>query len=248
MAVFTPDERERLRNELVSVAQEDPNLSGAAHTGSRASSRLDRWSDIDLAVCLRPDASRDQVVTEWTERLYRDHDAVAHIDVTRGPTLFRVFLLGNTLQVDVSFWRAEDFGATGPSFMAIFGQPGERRDPPQPNPIALSGMAWLYALHVRSSLARARNLQAEYMLNGMRDHVCQLACLRCGVTPHQGRGLDDLPAPERDTAAAYVPRSLESSELRRALQSTMRGLLRELEHVDATIAARLSGPLNEIVA
>jgi hypothetical protein len=115
-------------------------------------------------------------------------------------------------------------------------------------PIALSGMAWLHTLHVRSSLARARNLQAEYMLNGMRDGVCQLACLRCGVTPHQGRGLDDLPAPERDTAAAYVPGSLESSELRRTFQSTMRGLLRELEHVDPAIAAKLSGPLNEIVA
>jgi predicted nucleotidyltransferase len=68
MAIFTRVERERLRDSLVSAAQDDPNLSGAAHTGSRASSRLDRWSDIDLAICLRSHASREQVVTDWTER------------------------------------------------------------------------------------------------------------------------------------------------------------------------------------
>jgi hypothetical protein len=187
-------------------------------------------------------------VAEWTERLYRKHDAVAHVDVMRGATLFRVFLLGNTLQVDLAFWRAEDFAATGPKFLLVFGQAREPQHPPQPNPIALGGMAWLYALHVRSSLARGRNLQAEYMLSGMRNYVCELACLRCGVTSYQGRGLDDLPLLEREAAAACVPRSLECSELKRAFQSTMQGFLRELQHVDGAMAARLSRPLHEIAA
>jgi hypothetical protein len=248
MAIFTPDERERLRGEFISAVQKDPDLCGAAHTGSGASSTLDRWSDIDLALCLKPDASHKRVVTAWTERLYRDHGAVAHVDVMRGPTLFRVFLLGNTLQVDIAFWRAEDFAATGPNFRLIFGQPKPPRYTPQPNALSLVGMAWLYALHVRSSLARGRVLQAEYMLSGMRNQVCELACLRCGMTPHQGRGLDDLPALERHTAAICIPRSMGTSELKRAFQTTMRALLEEIGHVDGEVAIRLSGPLNEIVA
>ena len=248
VTIFTPDERERLRGELISAAQKDPSLCGAAHTGSAASSRLDRWSDIDLALCLRPDASHERVVAEWTESLYRNHGAVAHVDVMRGSTLFRVFLLENTLQVDVAFWRAEDFAATGPNFSLIFGQARPPQLAPQPNPLPLIGMAWLYALHVRSSLARARVLQAEYMLRGMRNHVCELTCLRCGVTPHQGRGLDDLPALERASAATCIPSSLEPSELRRAFQSTMRKLLEELLDVNTELATRLSGPLNEIVS
>ena len=248
MAIFTPDERERLRGELITAAQKDPNLCGAAHTGSGASSRLDRWSDIDLALCLKPGPSYDRVVAEWTELLYRHHGAVAHVDVMRGSTLFRVLLLENTLQVDVAFWRTEDFAATGPNFLLIFGQAKPPQHTPPPTPVSLIGMAWLYALHVRSSLARGRILQAEYMLSGMRNHVCELLALRCGVTPHQGRGLDDLPALERDTAAICIPHSLEPSELKRTFHSTMRALLEEVRHVDGEVAIRLSGPLNEIVA
>lgn len=246
MAIFTPAEREWLGGELISAAQKDPNLCGAAHTGSGASARLDRWSDIDLALCLKPDASHERVVGEWTELLYR-HRAVAHLDIMRGPTLFRVFLLEHTLQVDVAFWRAQDFAAIGPNFRLIFGRAGPPHHTPAPDPFSLIGMAWLYALHVRSSLARGRILQADYMLSGMRNHVSELAALRCGVDPHQARGLDDLPGLERDIAASHIPRSLEPSELKRAFQSTMRALLEEVRHADGEVAIRLSGPLNDII-
>ena len=85
--LFTADERERLRDELVSAAQNDASVCGAAHTGSAASSRLDRWSDIDLAVCLASAASQEHVVAEWTDRLHSQHRAVAHVDVMRCATL-----------------------------------------------------------------------------------------------------------------------------------------------------------------
>jgi hypothetical protein len=248
--IFTPDDRERLRDKLVAAAQHDANLCGAAHTGSAASSQLDRWSDIDLALCLKPTASYDQVVAEWTDRLYQRHDAVAHMDVMRGPTLFRVFLLKNTLQVDVAFWRAEDFGAIGPNFRLIFSREGGESKPPHPeaqsNPQVLVGMAWLYALHVRSSLARGRVLQTDYMLSGMRNHVFELTCLRCGVIAKQGRGLDDLPAAEREIAAQCIPRSLDPAELKRAFQNTMDALAREIQHVDRELERKLTGVLQNI--
>lgn len=248
MAIFNPERREILRSELVAAARNDPDLCGAAHTGSAASLGVDRWSDIDLALCLKPGACQAEVVAAWTERLYRTEGAVAHVDVMRGSTLFRVFLLEDTLQVDVAFWSAEDFAPIGPSFQLIFGQSGPPKTAPLPDPRSLIGMAWLYALHVRSSLARGRVLQAEYMLSGMRDQVSQLACLRCGVTPHQGRGLDDLPPPERDRAAQCMPRRLEPLELQRAFQTAMQVLLEEIGHVDGETASRLSGPLQALVA
>jgi hypothetical protein len=247
VSIFTPDQREQLRKELVSAAQNDSDLCGAAHTGSAASLRLDRWSDIDLALCLKPTASHDQVVAKWAERLYRRYEAVAHVDVMRGATLFRVFLLKNTLQVDVAFWNAADFAAIGPNFRLIFGDAKEPRPSPPPNRNSLIGMAWLHALHVRSSIARSRRLQADYMLSGMRNHVFELTCLRCGVIAQQGRGLDDLPPSERDAAAACLPQSLEPPELRRAFQNTMRALLREIHQVDSELETRLSAPLNAMI-
>ena len=247
MSIFTADEREQLRAELVSAAREDPNLCAAAHTGSAATSRLDRWSDIDLALRLKPGASCSQVVEEWTWRLYQRHQAVAHVDIMRGPTLFRVFLLKNTLQVDVAFWSDAEFAAIGPSFKLIFGEANPTQPSPPANPDALIGMAWLYALHVRSSLARGRLLQSEFMLSGMRNHVLELACLRCGTIAHQGRGLDDLPLPERESAAACFPKSLGPAELQRAFQAQMQALLKEVRHIDGKLENRLSPTLNAML-
>jgi hypothetical protein len=50
---------------------------------------------------LVPDAILDHVLVDWTTRLYRDHAAVASYDVKRGDILYRVFLLDNTLQIDL---------------------------------------------------------------------------------------------------------------------------------------------------
>jgi len=245
--IFIPEEREQLRQELVAAAQSDPNLCGAAHTGSAASSRLDRWSDVDLALCIKSTASHDEVVAGWTDRLYQRHNAVTHVDVMHGATLFRVFLLKNTLQVDLAFWSAADFGAIGPNFQLIFGVANSPRPAPVPNVQTLIGMAWLYGLHVRSSLARGRRLQTEYMLGGMRNHVLELACVRCGVVAHQGRGLDDLPLPEREMAAACLPKSLDPSELQSAFRATMQALLKEVGQVDQELETRLAGPLNDML-
>jgi hypothetical protein len=152
------------------------------------------------------------------------------------------------LQVDIAFWRAEEFGAIGPHFRLIFGEAKPSRPEAQSNPQILIGMAWLYALHVRSSLARGRVLQGEYMLSGMRNHVFELACLRCGVVAKQGRGLDDLPAAERETAARCIPLSLDALELKRAFHDAMEMLVREIGQVDAELEIKLAGVLKDIAA
>jgi hypothetical protein len=248
VGIFAPEERERLREELVAAARQDANLCGAAHTGSAAGSILDRWSDIDLALGLKATASYDQVIAEWTERLYQHYGTVAHVDVMRGTTLFRVFLLRNTLQVDIAFWREEEFGAIGPNFRLIFGEAKTPRSAPESNAQDLIGMAWLYALHVRSSLERGRILQAEYMLSGMRNQVFELTCLRCGVVAKQGRGLDDLPAEEKDGAARCVPSSIESAELKRAFRCTMEVLVREMRRLEREPESGMIAALKEMVS
>lgn len=109
-------------------------------------------------------------------------------------TLFRVFLLSSSLQVDLSFWTADTFAASGASFRLLFGESNEPRHPRSFAPEALIGMGWLYALHARSSIARGRALQALHMINGVREQIITLACLRHELPAHQGRGVDDLPA------------------------------------------------------
>ncbi len=85
--VFTQEQRERLRKGLVSAAYADTRITGAAVTGSAAVGREDRWSDIDLALCVAADADHEQVLADWTDRMYREHAAVHHVDVTRCDSL-----------------------------------------------------------------------------------------------------------------------------------------------------------------
>jgi predicted nucleotidyltransferase len=244
--VFTVEERGRLREELISAAHDDARVTGAALTGSAAVGREDRWSDIDLALCVADEADHARVVADWTELMYREHAAVHHLDVDRGGTLYRVFLLDSTLQVDVSFWPAAEFGATAPTFRLLFGTANDRPMTPAPTAVELIGWSWLYALHARSSIARGRVWQAEYMISGMRDHVLALACLRHGVPAVEGRGMDNLPAAVTDALAGALVRSLDVAELRRAFGVTSRALLPEVERADAELARRLAGPLHEL--
>lgn len=58
---------EGLRDELVLAAQADARISAAALVGSLALGREDRWSDIDLALCVDDNAERPAVIAEWTD-------------------------------------------------------------------------------------------------------------------------------------------------------------------------------------
>jgi len=245
--MFTAEQREQIRGQLVKAAQEDTRISGAAHLGSAAADRLDEWSDIDLALCISPEADLKEVISGWTRHLYEHHDAVTHCDVKRGETLYRVFLLRNTLQVDVSFWLAKDFRAFGPKFKLIFGVPNEPHPVPSPDAAELIGLAWLYALHVRSSILRRRLLQAEYMLSAMRDQVLGLACLRNDLPSRDGRGFDDLGADPRTRILDCYPKSLASEELSRAFHNTTQVLLSEIRLADPEQANSIESLLADLV-
>jgi hypothetical protein len=247
-SIFTPEYREYLRGELVAAANADTRIVAAAHLGSAALDRLDRWSDVDMALCLSPDADLSQVLHDWTTRLYDDYAAAATYDVRRGAILYRVFLLDNTLQVDLSFWRPHEFRAIGEQFKLIFGTANDPLPSPAPESGDLIGMAWLYALHARSSIARRCFLQAEYMLSGMRDNVLALACKRHGVAAVQGRGLDDLPQEVRGRAADSLVGSLDPAELIQALRLTTAFLQDEISYVDTDLASRLAIPMEKIVS
>jgi nucleotidyltransferase-like protein len=245
--VFTPHRRSRLLDDLVAAARRDPRITAAALTGSAALGRADEWSDIDLALRLAPDADPAAVVDDWTARM-AGHATVDTLDVRAGGTLFRVFLLADTLQVDLSFWPDAEFGATGPAFELVFGDATGQEPVGPPAATGLVGAGWLHALHARSSIARGRAWQAEYMISGMRDQVLALACLSHGVPAVQARGVDDLPPAVTAALAPTLVRSLDVAELARAFAAVTEALVAEAELVDPELGRRLAGPLRELAA
>lgn len=232
---------------LVAAARVDERIMAAAVVGSAAVDREDEWSDIDLAFGLAADSEPADVGDAWTARMYDDHGALDHLDVWSGSTLFRVFLLSSSMQVDLSFWPWETSAPSGTSFRLLFGEASDPSPSSSPSPASLIGMGWLYALHARSSIARGRNLQALYMVNGLRDHVVSLECLRHGLPADQGFGVDDLPPHAMQTIADTLVRRLRRHELSTAFPNAIAALIDEAEQVDRGLASRLREPARELV-
>jgi Nucleotidyltransferase domain len=244
--VFTPEERERLREELIAAAKADERISGVAVTGSAARGAVDRWSDIDLAFGVADPAMLKEALADWTDRMRGERGAVHHFDVTRGSWVYRVFLLKSTLQVDLAFAPAADFGALSPTFRLVS---GSSVDLPQAQPPATEeviGLGWLYALHSRSCIERGNVWQAEYMISAVRDQALALAALRHGLPASQGRGFDGLPNAVKSEFEGALVRSLDVDELRRAFGAATHCLLLEVGRSDRDLAASLEGPLNEL--
>jgi hypothetical protein len=90
----------------------------------------------DLALGIANVAALGRVVADWTDRMYQAHEAVHHVDVVHERILYRVFLLASTLQVDLAFWPAAEFSATGPTFRLLFGTANERPCDRRPSPLS----------------------------------------------------------------------------------------------------------------
>ena len=246
--MFTREERERLRTTLVTAARADKRITGAALTGSAARDGEDEWSDIDLAFGVRDAGLLHQTLDDWTSRMVEDHGALATFDVTRGNAVYRVFFLRNTLQVDLAFFPASEFGALAPTFRLLFGESVELPHVPSPRAENLIGMAWLHAIHARSCIKRGKHWQAEYMISAVRDHALALAALRLGLPAAEGRGTDQLPQEITRPLEGALVRTLVARELSRAFAVAVAGLLSEVHHADHSLAARLEGPLTELTA
>jgi hypothetical protein len=245
--MYSADERERVRADLINAARADPRVSGIALTGSASIGREDHWSDIDLAFGIDQASQIEPAVVDYTTRMHEQHGAVDQLDVRRDTWLYRVFLLSSGLQVDLAFAPQGDFGARAPTFRLLSGRAAE---PPHMQPPAaeqLIAFAWLYALHVRSAVARGKLWQAEYMVHAVRDYVLAAACRRHEAPAVEGRGMDQLPdAVSRPLRQALVTR-LEAHEIVRAFGVVVDCLIHEAEQTDASLAARLTPVLRDLL-
>jgi len=246
--MFTEAERDRLRARLLDRARADKSLMGAAMTGSAALGGADRWSDIDLFFGVAEGLAPEDVLDDWSRFMYRGLGALHHFDVRAAPAIYRAFLLPACLEVDLAFAPAAAFGARGPHFRAVFGEPAEQPDMPRASRDHRIGLAWHHALHAWMCIERGKVWQAEYWISAIRDEGLALACLRLGRPTDYAKGVDNLPPELTAPWEEALVRALTPAELRRALGVATTALLGELREADAALAARLEGPLRELAA
>lgn len=246
--MFSMVDRSGLLDYLVGQARSDESITAAALVGSLARHEADSWSDIDLALRVEDGAALTAIADIWTARIQRVHPVVDTLDIWAGLALYRVHILDNTLQVDLSLWTRNTFGSADEAFSVIFGESARVEPEAGTAREAMIGWGWLYALHVRSALARGRTWQAIEMLGDLRKQVVALACARADLPPFQGRGVDRLPAQVLAELERTMPGSTEFSELHRAFAHLSSLLGDEAADVDPSLGERLGRALDELVA
>lgn len=244
--MFTVELRDALRDRVVALGQADSRVVAGAVVGSLALGGGDAFSDLDLTFAVADEVPVAAVLDDWSRTLHDELAAVQLVDLQRGPTTYRVFLLPEALQFDLSLTPAERFVAAGPRFRLLFGQTaGLGETPKAPEASDLFGWGVIYALHSRACIQRGRLWQAEHYVGAVRDHGLALACLRSGLPAVQARGYDDLPGEVLAAFADTHVRSLVPEQLASALSASVQALLLEgaavkLPQVEA-VAERLAG-------
>jgi hypothetical protein len=244
--VFTVEQRDALREHVLRLAEEDERVAAGAAVGSLAVDGGDRFSDLDLTFGIADHVPVADVLNDWTRTLIEERGAVHLADLERAPTTYRVFLLPNALQFDLSMTPAAQFRPAGPRFRLLFGQTAADEPEVSTPPVAADLFGWgvIYALHARACIERERVWQAEHYVGAVRDHALSLACLRQGLPAVQARGYDDLPAETLARFEATHVGAVEPGALRAALAASVLALMRagaeaRLPHAD-TVAQRLA--------
>jgi hypothetical protein len=248
--VFTVAQRDALRERVLRLAEEDERVVAGAVVGSLAFDDGDRFSDVDLTFGIADHVQVDDVLDDWTRTLIDELDAVRLADLERGPSTYRVFLLPNALQLDLSMTPAARFRPAGPRFRLLFGETtapesevsspavaGDLFIPTPPVAEAIFGWGVIYALHARACIERGRVWQGEHYVGAVRDHALSLACLGRGLLTLQARGYDDLPAETLAQLEGAHVGAVEPAALRAALAASVLVLMREgakagLPHAD----------------
>jgi hypothetical protein len=168
--VFTVEQRDVLRGQLLRLAAADERVVAGAAVGSLAVDAGDRFSDVDLTLGIVDHVPIADVLDDWTRTLVDELDAVHVADLPRGPTTYRVLLLPDALQLDLSMTPATQFRPAGPRFRLLFGEVATAgaEGPSAPvvgslfiptPPVATDVFGWgvVYALHARASIGRGRS-------------------------------------------------------------------------------------------
>jgi hypothetical protein len=255
--VFTVEQRNALLERALELADGDERVTAGAIVGSLGADAGDQYSDVDLTFAVADDVELAVVLDEWTRALADGFGAVRLADLRRGPTTYRVFLLADALQLDLSMTPAAEFRPVGPRFRLLFGETSGEPDVPSQQPATgdlfiatpvlardIFGWGVIYALHARACIERRRPWQAEHYIGAVRDHALSLACLLHDRAPAQARGYDDLPASVLAAFEHAHVSSLDDSSLRTALGASVSALLDEgrrarLPHAQVT-AERLT--------
>ncbi len=230
--MYSIEDRNSIQNSIIALAKNDDRITDCAIVGSGSIEQQDVWSDIDLSFGIENGSDISNILEDWNNVMGNEFNAHVLFDLQYKESIYRVYLLPNALQVDLSFTRTEKFGALTDRFRLLFGKNNKREQKLPPDQKTVFGYAVLYALKARSSTERGRIWQANYFLEKLRENLMILKCTIDQLNPFDGRGFDRLPEDFLNKISKSMGTKLTSSELKYSLQLLTKLLINEVKILD----------------
>ena len=230
--MYSIEERNNVQNSIIALAKNDVRITDCAIVGSESVQKQDVWSDIDLSFGFKNGSDISKILEDWNKVMGNEFNAHVLFDLNYRESIYRVYLLPNALQVDLSFTNTDKFGAITDKFKLLFGKSNEREQKQPPDQKTVFGYGVLYALKARCSIEREKFWQARYFLEKLRENLMILKCTIEQLNPFDGRGYDELPKKFLDRISKSFQASLKSSELKQSLQLLTGLLINEVKTLD----------------
>ena len=230
--MFTISYRNEVREKIITKAKADERIVSAAAVGSYAKGTVDQWSDIDLTFGVDESFTIISLLDSWTEYVVQEFSGVFLLDVKRGNTIYRVFVLPGCLQLDLSFSPAKEFGADGPHFHLLYGKKYIKPQPKSQQSNEIFGWMLHHILRARFCVERKRLWQAEYWISEARNYALKLACISRALNTEHGRGFDDLPHEILDLFKTSFITNLNREEFLRVINDIIEALPKISEEVN----------------
>lgn len=216
--MYSKEYRNKVQSSIITFAKEDVRITDCAIVGSESIGKNDEWSDIDLTFGVSMETEIPKILLDWNELMTKNFEANVLFDLAFRESIYRVYLLPNALQVDLSFTPTKQFGAITEKFKLIFGEEKNRDSKPVPKPKTIFGYAVLYALKTRCSIEREKFWQAHYYLEKFKENIMTLKCLSENLNPFDGRDYDKL----SDSFLIQIQSSLIGSLSRHNLNKSLK--------------------------
>lgn len=254
--LFSPQEREKILNRLLSALKGDPRIAGVLVVGSGAVGFDDCYSDIDLSVVATKEKDVLPVYQEWRARIEKLLPVIHYCEVIYGPNDYLyAFLLDAFVELDAGFVCLANLLARRQRWKIAFDRSGKIEDimrsswEKKPKVDTKAGYLnridgiWHYIIYVPVALKRGQPWMALHYLEIIRNRTVELAGLRHRLETKNFRCVDQMPRGFLIELQKSLVSSLDYAAIMNALRVATTCFFHQARALDQMLGLNVAGHL-----
>jgi len=260
MSVFSPLDREGVRDYIISLCHACEHIVALVAVGSGAYGYTDELSDLDFVIALDHDDNMETVMYYVSDKLKEQYQFLYFKQAPE--RRLQVYLCDNYLEIDIGYGAYTRAAAFRPHWKVLFDKSGTVHDAMQrsweriqntPNTASYeralaecANTAWYYMMEAATAIKRGRHFHAAAVMELARKLYIDVLGCRYGVDTNKGKDLDSLPTSVLDDLQHTLVFCLESDALWQSLLSLVDVVYTELEQSAACVCLNRSQLLEYI--